>query len=97
MFVVMLRFGENKAQAGQFMDGHNQWLGRGFEAGVFVAAGSIKSGQGGTILAHGVALAELESLVAEDPFVQEKVVAAEIIEIELAKADDRLAFMLSDA
>ncbi len=78
------------------MAGHNTWLARGFEEGVFLLAGSLKPGLGGSILAHNATLAELEARVAEDPFVQEKVVLAEILEIEPAKADDRLSFLLDD-
>jgi len=35
MFVVLLKFSGNKAQAGQFMEGHKNWIKRGFDDGVF--------------------------------------------------------------
>ena len=35
MFVVILRFSDNKGQAGHFMDGHKEWIKRGFDDGVF--------------------------------------------------------------
>ena len=95
MFVVLLRFAANKAQAGQFMDGHKQWLKRGFEDGVFLLAGSLEPSLGGAIMAHNTARAELERRVNEDPFVAEKVVSAELIEIEPAKADARLQFLVN--
>ena len=60
MFIVLLKFSDNKAKAGAFMDGHKAWIQRGF---------------------------------AEDPFVAEGVVAAEIHEIAPARTDDRLAFL----
>lgn len=31
MFIVLLKFSDNKEQAGQFMEGHNAWLKRGFD------------------------------------------------------------------
>jgi len=93
MFVVLLKFSANKAKAGQFMDGHNAWLGQGFANGVFLLAGSIKPGLGGAILAHGVAAEELQQLVNADPFVVEDVVRAEILEIAPSKADERLKFL----
>jgi hypothetical protein len=31
MFVVLLKFTGNKGQASQFMEGHNEWVKRGFE------------------------------------------------------------------
>ena len=36
MFVVMLKFAANKAQASQFMEGHKKWIKRGFDDGVFL-------------------------------------------------------------
>ena len=31
MFIVFLRFSDNKGNAGQFMEGHKEWLKRGFD------------------------------------------------------------------
>ena len=94
MFVVTLRFSANKAQAGQHMDGHREWLERGFDDGVFLLAGSLQSNRGGGIVAHNTSLADLESRVDADPFVAEDVVTAEILEIEPSRADARLDFLL---
>jgi len=93
MFIVLLKFSDNKAQAGQFMSGHNEWLKRGFDDGVFLLAGSIKPGLGGGIVAHNTSFADLESRVNDDPFVAKKVVSAEILEIAPSKADERLKFL----
>jgi uncharacterized protein YciI len=95
MYVVLLRFAANRAKASQFMAGHNEWLRRGFDAEVFLLAGSLQDKMGGGILAHNVTLAELQERVDGDPFVVEQVVSAEIIAISPARADDRLAFLLS--
>lgn len=95
MFIVLLKFAANKARAGQFMDGHKDWIRRGFEDGVFLLTGSLQSSQGGGILAHNTSLPELQKRVDEDPFVAEKVVSAEIIEIAAAKTDERLSFLLA--
>ncbi|MDJ0951403.1 MAG: hypothetical protein QNJ94_21030 [Alphaproteobacteria bacterium] len=94
MFIVLLKFSDNKGQAGQFMDGHNAWLRRGFDDGVFLLAGSLQPGLGGGIVAHDTSLSDLQSRVNADPFVAEKVVEAEILEITPAKADTRLTFLL---
>jgi uncharacterized protein YciI len=42
MFIVILGFSANKAQAGKFMEGHKSWLQRGFDEGVFLLSGSIR-------------------------------------------------------
>ena len=94
MFVILPKFAANKAAAGQFMDGHNAWLKRGFDDGVFMLAGSLQPGLGGGVLARNVSLAELEARVAEDPFVAENVVSAEILQITPARADQHMQFLL---
>ena len=94
MFIVLLKFSGNKAQASQFMDGHKQWIQRGFDDGVFLLTGSLQPNAGGGILAHNTSLADLQSRVNADPFVAENVVSAEILEIAPAKAEPRLDFLL---
>lgn len=94
MFIVLLRFSDNKGKAGQFMDGHNDWVRRGLDDGVFLVVGSLQPKLGGGIIAHNTSLAELRGRVEADPFVAEKVVEAEILEISPSKADARLSFLL---
>jgi len=94
MFIVLLKFSGNKGQAGQFMDGHKEWIQRGFDDGVFLVAGSLQPSSGGGIVAHNTSLSDLESRVDGDPFVAEDVVRAEILEITPSRADERLAFLL---
>lgn len=95
MFVVLLRFSSNKGQAGQFMEGHRDWIKRGFDDGVFVLAGSLQPNAGGGILAHDTSLPELQARVDEDPFVTEDVVTAEVIEITPSMSDERLNFLVA--
>lgn len=94
MFIVLLRFSENKAAAAEFMAGHNAWLKQGFDEGVFLLAGSIEPGQGGSIIAYNMTRETLETRVAADPFVSENIVTAEIIEITPKKVDQRFAFLV---
>lgn len=93
MFIVLLKFSDNKGQAGQFMDGHNEWLKRGFDDGVFLMAGSLQPSLGGSVMAYNTSLQDLQERVNSDPFVTEDVVSAEILEITPAKADERLQFL----
>ena len=94
MFIVLLKFSDNKSQAGQFMDGHNQWIKRGFDDGVFLLVGSLQPNLGGGIVVHNTSLTDLQNRVNDDPFVSENVVSAEIMEISPTKADERLSFLL---
>lgn len=93
MFIVLLRFSTNKAKASALMDGHTLWLRRGFEEGAFVLAGSLKPAGGGAILAQGLTREALESRLAEDPFVAENVVSAEVHEVVPGPCDPRLSFL----
>ena len=93
MFVVLLKFSGNKAQAVQFMDSHKEWIKRGFDDGVFLLAGNLQPNLGGGIVAHNTSLADIQRRVSTDPFVEENIVSAEILEITPSRADDRLTFM----
>lgn len=76
------------------MDGHNQWIKRGFEDGVFLLVGSLQPGLGGSVIAYNTSASELQTRVNEDPFVVENIVQAEILEIDPKKADQRLQFLV---
>ncbi|WP_137045143.1 YciI family protein [Pseudolabrys sp. FHR47] len=82
MFIVLLKFSDNKAKAGQFMEGHKAWLKRGFDDGIFLMAGSLKPQLGGGIMAHNISRDALQAFVGDDPFVAHDIVAPEIIEFE---------------
>ena len=94
MFIVLLKFSDDKRKASQFMDGHKEWIKRGFDDGVFLLAGCLQPNLGGGVMAHNTSLPDLQSRVNDDPFVAENVVSAEIFEITPAKADERLKFLL---
>lgn len=93
MFIVLLKFSDNKAQASQFMDGHNAWLKRGFDEGVFLLAGSLQPQLGGAILAYQTTLVQLQARVVADPFVEAGVVVAEILEVSPSKVAESMAFL----
>nr|WP_321360173.1 hypothetical protein [uncultured Hyphomonas sp.] len=93
MYVVLLKFAENKARAVEFMDGHNAWIRDGFDAGVFLATGSLQPNTGGGILAHNTTRDALDERIAADPFVAEEVVTADVLEITPARTDPRLDFL----
>lgn len=93
MFIVLLKFSNNRGQAGQFMDVHNAWINRGFDDGVFLLAGSIQPKVGGGILAHETSLPELQARMNDDPFVAHDVVSAEILQITPTRTDARLDFL----
>lgn len=93
MYIVLLRFTGDPGRVGELVNGHNDWLDRGFADGVFLTTGSLQPRLGGAVLAHGTSREALERRVAQDPFVVEKLVSAEILEFAPARTDDRLAFL----
>ncbi|RZM80370.1 hypothetical protein C3B51_12490 [Pseudoalteromonas rubra] len=95
MFIILLKFSENKSQASEYMASHNDWIKQGFEDGVFLLVGSLQPGLGGSVIAHNISKEDLEVLVNADPFVKHDVVSAEILEIDPKKADNRLSFLVS--
>jgi uncharacterized protein YciI len=94
MFVILLKFSENRSKAGQFIDGHKKWIKRGFDDGTFLLVGSLQPNSGGAILAHNTLLSDIQARVKDDPFVAENVVGAEILEIAPNRADQRLGWLL---
>jgi len=93
MFVVTLSFAANKAEAPQHMDGHNAWIRRGFEDGIFLMTGSLQPAAGGVVIAHNITRPALEARLGEDPFVAESVVSPTILEIAPGRTDARLDFL----
>ena len=94
MYIIVLKFSDNRSQAGQHMDGHNAWIKRGFDDGVFLLVGKLQPDLGGAILADNEGMEDLRRRVAVDPFVAEDVVTPEILEVTPGKADERLQFLV---
>jgi len=93
MFIVLRKFSGNKGRAGQLMEGHNEWIIRGFDDGVFLLVGGLQPNLGGGIVAHNTSRSDLQNRVNTDPFVAENIVSAEILEIAPLRTDERLTFL----
>jgi uncharacterized protein YciI len=78
LFIVFLRFGAARSQAGAWMEQHNRWLRHGIEAGHVFLAGSLEAGQGGALIMANLSRAEVDARLQEDPFVSEGVVVPEV-------------------
>lgn len=93
MYVVTLKFAEQRAKAPQLMEAHNAWIRQGFEDGVFLMTGGLRPSVGGIVLAHNATREALEARVLADPFVMEGVVTAEIMDVSPGRTDARLDFL----
>lgn len=96
MFIVFLRFSENKAMASQFMSAHSSWIQDGIDDGTFLLVGSIKPQQGGFILCQGTNIKLVEDRINKDPFVRENIVTSEIIEVSPSRSNDQLSFLIQN-
>jgi uncharacterized protein YciI len=94
MFIVLLKFSNNKSQAPEFMQGHKDWIKRGFDKSLFLIVGSLKLNMGGCLIAHNTSLEKLQQYVNEDPFVVRNIVTAEVLEVSANQVDKRLNFLL---
>lgn len=92
MFIVYLKFAD-KSRAPELMAGHNAWLQDGFERGLLLLSGSLQPNLGGCLFVCCEGRDTVEAFVAEDPFVTEGVVTAEIAEVAPKRTDERLAFL----
>ncbi|KQV82604.1 hypothetical protein ASD15_11485 [Massilia sp. Root351] len=93
MFVVLLKFSENKGLAQQYMAGHKEWIDAGFNDGVFALVGGLQPNAGGGILAINTTRDALEERVRRDPFVEHGIVTPDIIEIAPARTNGQLAWL----
>lgn len=93
VFVVTLRFSKNRKGAALHIEGHQQWIKKGFEERIFLTAGGLADNEGGCILAHNITRTKLHRFVKSDPFVAHDVVVADIFAFTPARADKRLEFL----
>jgi len=78
----------------QALEAHRVWVARGYREGVFLLSGPKTPRTGGAILAHECDRAELESRIAEDPFVTAGLVRYTVHEVTPTTTDPRLAFLI---
>ncbi len=93
MFIIVLRLTEQKAAAKALMPGHNAWIRRGFDDGVFVLMGGLSGAAGGVLLARDATREAVERRVADDPLVAEGVAVAEILEVAVKRVEPSLQLL----
>lgn len=97
MYIIFLKFGPNRAQAGQWMDEHVRWIQQCIEDGAFFMAGSLDQAQGGVVLAADIGHAEIQKRIGLDPFVIHGVVSAEIYAVAPSRMAHGMAALLDGA
>lgn len=82
MFVITLTYKVPTDEVDRHLPAHIEWLGRQYEAGLFLASGRRTPRVGGVILAAGAGRARIDAALSEDPFRLNGVADYEIVEFE---------------
>lgn len=93
MFVVLLNYVQPLAEVDRHVGEHRRFLERHYGTGNFLLSGRQEPRTGGVILARAGSRAELEKLLAEDPFHREGIATYTIVEFLPSMAADALAFL----
>ncbi|WP_432735894.1 YciI family protein [Maridesulfovibrio sp. FT414] len=78
MYIVNLTYIKPLENIDALLEEHVEFLTRQYEKGIFVASGRKVPRTGGIILVRNISLAELEEVLAEDPFNINKVANYEV-------------------
>ncbi|WP_118180831.1 YciI family protein [Paraburkholderia phosphatilytica] len=85
MYVVKLTYCAPLERVDAALEAHRAFLKRHFEAGVFLIAGPRIPREGGVILATGIDRAQLDAILATDPFAEQQLATYEITEFSAAR------------
>jgi uncharacterized protein YciI len=91
MYVVVLTYVAPLEEVDQVLPEHAKWLQEHFDAGEFVAAGPRSPRTGGVIIARRLERAELDAVLAADPFAVHQVATYEVIEFGATRTAPELA------
>jgi uncharacterized protein YciI len=91
MFVVTLNYTAPLARIDGFLEAHRAFLSEQYARGLFLMSGRKEPRDGGIIIAHAASRAELERVLADDPFHQAGLARYEIVEFVPTMTADALA------
>lgn len=90
MFLLLSRYLKTIEEIERVLPEHRAFLDRHYAAGHFVVSGPLEPRTGGVIVTCTMPRAQLESILADDPFVLEAISAYEILEFRPTKRHDAL-------
>lgn len=94
MFVVILTYKKSLELVDQYLEEHIAFLNAAYKNNYFLASGRRNPRTGGVIISHLTDRAQLENLLAEDPFYSHEIAEYEIIEFTPSKYHQALAGLL---
>lgn len=80
MFVIALTYLRPLDELDAIMSQHVVWLKKHYESGLFIASGRQVPRKGGVILARSGNRADLDAILAQDPFVKSGCARADVVE-----------------
>ncbi|MNN24082.1 YciI-like protein [compost metagenome] len=89
MFIISLHYLQPLEVVDQYIEEHVQFLNKHYEEKRFIFSGRKIPRTGGVILAKASSKEEVEGLIQEDPFYQQRIAEYEITEIQITKFDDQ--------
>ena len=90
MFLLISRYLKPPEEVDRWLPAHREFLDRHYAAGHFLVSGPFVPRDGGVIVTMPMSRNEVEAILAEDPFVRERVSAYEIREMKPTKRHDVL-------
>ncbi len=85
MFVLLFTYPSSEAERAPQLDAHHAYLEEQHAAGRYVVWGPASGGRG-MVLATGDDREEIETIVAADPFVRERLVECEVIHLAVNRS-----------
>jgi uncharacterized protein YciI len=94
MFVILLTYVKPLDVIDSLMRKHMAWLNAQYANGTFVVSGRRVPRTGGVIIARGIERAQLDAIVAADPFVSSGAATVEVIEFNASQSAEALRGLL---
>src|SRR5260221_10670888 len=89
MFVLLITYIKPLEEVNKVLDAHKLYIKANFERSIFIVSGRRIPPTGGVILARAASKAEIEAVVAEDPYVHAGVAEYQIMEFNATSYDAR--------
>lgn len=94
MFIIQLTYIRPLSEVDQVLEDHKQFLAKHYREGAFLLSGRRHPRTGGIILAQAENRAEIEEIIAEDPFYRHGLAEYSITEFKPTMANDALQSLL---
>ena len=85
MFIISTTYQVELSTIESLLPAHLEWLKRQYDAGIFIASGRKTPWTGSVILARGCTRAELDDILAKDPFAVSAAATSEVTELGIAR------------